>query len=851
MALVTAARRLASTATILFSKHTAYPTKSILSHQNIYHVLSARRFASTQTTCNSEQTTPDSLQNVRNLGIIAHIDAGKTTTTERMLHYAGFTRSIGSVDDGDTVMDYLPAERERGITIQSAAITFGWRSHLLHLIDTPGHVDFTVEVERAMRVLDGAVAIVDAVAGVQAQTKTVWAQAARYNIPRVVFVNKMDRDGANWRKCVEEVNDKLGAKPLVLVVPECPKHWVRLQGKRLETWIDVVSMEKVIFDITADNTGALVKRVQLTMDQYPEAYAVALEMREKLVEELAEIDQQIVDVFFSDGIDGDHAMVPSGEIKAAIRRVTLESLACPVLLGASFQNIGVQPLLDAIVDYLPSPADRPLPLAVAPMAKMATTAVAKKNRSVDADSLVAVQLDAEDKLVAFAFKVVVDKQRGPMVFVRVYSGTLDARMTVVNATRGGIKERATRLLQMYADTAEEIQSIQCGHIGVILGLKQTKTGDTLMHPQHPTLANKGSMKSGGRKQKPVNAGIDSNTAVGLQLHGIEVPPPVFFCAVEADSPQDERPLEEALANLTLEDPSLHVSNDQETGQTLLSGMGELHLEVIRDRVINDLKINARFGTMRVSYREMPGQPSSVDYVYAKEIVGKAAKASMHISILPIEEMKDDLNHMQDGNLIHVDMPEMGLGSMEKSAVVVTVPANTEMFDNIRTAIIDGVQNALFRGSLLGFPVARSHVRITNIGYFGDELSTPAAYRACAGQAVHQALGASCPKLLEPIARATVLCPESHIGAVLSDLNGMRRGRVLSLDDANTDGGMVDSTNLTKVLVAEVPLSTMVGYSSQLRSLTAGCATFTMEVVGFGSMPIQQQHQVIKEARGYY
>ncbi|KAJ1817686.1 Ribosome-releasing factor 2, mitochondrial, partial [Coemansia sp. RSA 2598] len=575
MALVTAARRLAAVANCL-PRQKATILLSVLTSKGICRSTRFRNFTSTRPTASSEQATLDSLRRVRNIGIIAHIDAGKTTTTERMLHYAGFTRSIGDVDDGDTVMDYLPAERERGITIQSAAITFGWRDHQLHLIDTPGHVDFTVEVERAMRVLDGAVTIIDAVAGVQAQTKTVWAQAARYSIPRIAFVNKMDRDGANWRKCIADISDKLGARPLVLMVPECSQHWVRLQGKRLETWLDIVTMEKIVFDISADNTGSTVRRTPLSLDRDPEAYAAAAEAREQLVESLAEIDQQIVDVFLSDAVDGDHLAVPTEEIRRAVRRVTLASSACPVLLGASFQNIGVQPLLDAIIDYLPSPADRPLPLAVTTARANATTAVAKKGALANPGSLVEVRLDAQDRLVAFAFKVIVDQQRGPMVFVRVYSGTLDSRMTLVNGTQGGIKERATRLLQMYADTPEEIESIRCGHIGVVLGLKQTKTGDTLLHPQHPALAKSG--VKGGKKQKQtlVRALADSGPAavpVGLQLHGIEVPPPVFFCAVEADSPQDERPLEEALANLVLEDPSLHVSHDAETGQTLLSGMG--------------------------------------------------------------------------------------------------------------------------------------------------------------------------------------------------------------------------------------------------------------------------------------
>ncbi|KAJ1785152.1 Ribosome-releasing factor 2, mitochondrial, partial [Coemansia sp. RSA 2399] len=540
------------------------------------------------------------LERVRNIGIIAHIDAGKTTTTERMLHYAGFTRTIGNVDSGDTVMDYLPAERERGITIQSAAITFGWRQHQLHLIDTPGHVDFTVEVERAMRVLDGAVAIIDAVAGVQAQTQTVWKQAARYGIPTVVFVNKMDRDGANWTKCVGDVSGKLGARPLVVQIPGL--------SAQLDTWIDVVAMEKIVYDIAHDNTGSTVVRERLTREGHPEQYEAAAVAREQLVEALAEVDAQIVDVFL--GVDGDHLEVPAEELRSAIRRATVASLACPVLLGASYRNIGVQPLLDAIIDYLPSPADRPLPVALVQANGPHAPSMAESQK---------VPLDPHAKLVAFAFKVIADAQRGAMVFVRVYAGTLEARMTLVNGTQGGAKERALRLLQMYADVPEEIGSAPCGHICVLVGLKHTRTGDTLLDAHHPTLT-----KVVGKRK---HAGV---APVGLQLHGIDVPPPVFFCAVEADSPQDERPLADALASLMLEDPSLHVTTDAETGQTLLSGMGELHLEIVRDRLRN-MKVNASFGAMRVSYREMAGAQAAADHTYAREIAGRAGKAAMCVA----------------------------------------------------------------------------------------------------------------------------------------------------------------------------------------------------------------------------
>ncbi|KAJ2674146.1 Ribosome-releasing factor 2, mitochondrial [Coemansia spiralis] len=691
-------------------------------------VLGAAKRPSTlrQTRPLATRVPPDA---VRNLGIIAHIEAGKTTTTERMLHYAGLTRSIGDVDDGDTVMDYLPMERERGITIQSAATTFGWRSHQLHLIDTPGHIDFTVEVERALRVLDGAVVILDAVAGVQAQTLKVWRQAEKNALPRVVFVNKMDREGADWRACVDELSRL--TTPLVLMLP----------GPSLEQWYDVVTMELIVFD-PQDKTGATLRRSKVEPPT-----AELSEARVQLVEALAALDAQIVDVFLS---AGDHLKVPAGELRAAIRRATLTARACPVLLGAAFRNIGVQPLLDAVVDYLPAPGVPPAPLD-------------------------------PRKLVAFAFKVTVDPQRGPMVFVRVYAGTLDARMALVNQ-RTQLRERATKLLQMYGDAVEEIAQIAQGHIGVIVGLKATRTGDTLCEPK-----------------------------VKAQLHGIDVPPPVFVCAVEADAPQDERPLAQALSSLVLEDPSIVVEHNEETGQMLLRGMGELHLEVVQDR-LRRMKVNASFGKVRVAYREMAGRKASVSHTYAREIAGRMHKAAMAITVEPAQD-----------NTVEVELGDAFEGAEQPSEV--------------HRAIVEGIEGAMSRGTLLGFPVARTRVTVTNVEHF-NELSTLPAFRACAAQTLHHTLASADSVLLEPLALTTVECPGACVGPVLGDLS-MRRARIVSIDHGEEAH-----------VVAEVPLGSMLGYSSELRSLTAGAATFSMEVVGFGPVPALQQKRIIQESRGY-
>ncbi|KAJ2142626.1 Ribosome-releasing factor 2, mitochondrial [Coemansia sp. RSA 1935] len=812
-----AATRRHSTASLYSHKHSLVSQSLHRQRQftNTWQLSSKRAFTSSHYAQTAER--------VRNIGIIAHIDAGKTTTTERMLHYAGFTRKLGDVDSGSTVMDYLPAERSRGITIQSAAITFGWRDAQVHLIDTPGHVDFTVEVERAMRVLDGAVAIIDAVAGVQAQTLTVWRQTSAYGIPCIVFVNKMDREGADWQRAVKDVEQRLGTRALVLVEPEIEK---LAQGKyepsELRYWVDAVTMERIEYD-ASDKTGATVRRQLLTPED-GRAYEVAARARERLVETLAELDAEIVDEFLA--VDGDHVRVSTRAVRAAVRRATLSNMACPVVLGAAFRNVGVQPLLDAVIDYLPSPTERPQPKAISGSQKLNESREISDSRKTKSPAS-RNALTNDDKLVAFAFKVTVDAQRGPMVFVRVYSGSLDARMTLVNGTRGGIRERASKLLQMYADSSEEIRTIRAGHIGVVLGLKHTRTGDTLLHPDHTSLDDATVVAGRERSAMHMLTEEDVREPVGLQLHGINVPPPVFMCAVEADSPKDENPLAQALASLLLEDPSLSVSFDAETGQTVLRGMGELHLEIVRDRL--RASVNVTFGTMRVSFREAPSCTGSARFDYDKDIAGRPSRAGLRVEIEP---------HDRNANNVFVEMPDE-LVAVNNPAMV----AFPWLHTSIRRSIWDGVHNALLRGTLLGFAVVRAKVRVSDIVYYGHYPSTPAAYRACAAQAVFQALAQCSPQLLEPLARAVIQCPANHVGAVLSDINGSRMGRVLSLDDS-------DDVRGSKSIVAQVPLSAMIGYSSALRSLTAGSGTFSMHVEDYGPTTKQQRDQILKDSLGY-
>ncbi|KAJ2692309.1 Ribosome-releasing factor 2, mitochondrial [Coemansia sp. RSA 1285] len=644
----------------------------------------------------------------------------------------------------------------------------------------------------------------------------------------------MDREGASWTRCVDDIRTKLGTRPLVLQLPWSLERQSQSRCP-LESWIDVVAMEKIVFDIAHDNTGATVRREPITPGSDAEMHAAAAAAREQLVETLAELDARIVDVFLSAGVDGNHQLVPAEELRQAVRRATVAAAACPVLLGASYRNVGVQPLLDAVVDYLPSPADRPLPAA---------TVAGAEPRKKSGDSAALVSLDPSAKLVAFAFKVIVDPQRGPMVFVRVYSGTLAARATLVNGTRGGVKERALKLLRMYADEPEEIGECTSGHICVVLGLKHTRTGDTLLDARHPTLAAKGAARQQQQQaQRSHGSRETKEAAVGLQLHGIDVPPPVFFCAVEADSPQDERALAEALASVELEDPSLRVSADEETGQTLLSGMGELHLEIVRDRLVRQMRVGASFGAMRVAYREMAGAAASVAHEYAKEVAGKPARAAMRVAVEPAGDGGEADNEIEVAAPAPAELlPAMG-GSADPARVA-------ELRESIRAAVAEGVANALFRGTVLGFPVARTRIRVDGVRFFGADVSTPAAYRACAAQAVALAFGASRPALLEPVARVAVACPEPHVGAVLGDLSGVRRGRVLQLMVPDPSGAAALSS-ADRIVDAEVPLSAMLGYSSVLRSLTAGCGSFTMEVSGFGAVAAQQQQQLVKESQGSY
>ncbi|KAG2176968.1 hypothetical protein INT43_007622 [Umbelopsis isabellina] len=759
----------------------------------------------------------------RNIGIIAHIDAGKTTTTERMLHYAGVTRKIGDVDDGDTVMDYLQAERDRGITINSAAITFGWRGHRINLIDTPGHVDFTIEVERAVRVLDGAVTILDGVAGVEAQTQTVWHQADRYNVPRVAFVNKMDRVGAAFGRTVREIRSKLGARPLVVQIPGPMEE----SSNGMTSVADIVTMELLEWD---NATGATIKRTPLVEGP---TFEEAVRGRTALVESLAELDDTIVELFF-DQAEGDHMQVKASDIKQAIRRVTLQGKAVPVLCGAAFKNIGVQPVMDAVIDYLPSPLDRP-------------SAIAHHNNGKKTD----IALQENGKLVALAFKVTHDPRRGALVYVRVYSGKLNDRSTIFNTTTNS-KERVNRLLQMYAKDVEEIPHITAGNIGVIVGLRDTRTGDTLV-------------------QSNDSASIKSK----LQLGRIDIPSPVFFMAIEPASASEEKPIEEALKKLLREDPSLHVWTDSESGQTLISGMGELHLEIVKDRLLNDFKCKADMGKMRISYRETCQSEAVINHVYDKELLGKRVRAACRIALRPLaddadmEEALDAGWDKEGGSLLQVDVDDMKEYTDDAEVASSSSAISQE---EAQQAVKDGLLSGLSRGALLSFPLTRVQIRADKIQLFGAD-TTPGSIAACVSHAVFDAVKQASPALLEPMMEVHIEVAEDQIGSVVGDLSGTRRGHVIGLESSSPEnqfvqqevnsviyappdsamaGGVHHQEHATqkRVIKAHVPLSSMIGYSSALRSLTAGNGTFSMRIIGYGDMSQDRERTVIKEIKGY-
>ncbi|MBN1269407.1 MAG: elongation factor G [Kiritimatiellae bacterium] len=673
------------------------------------------------------------LPRLRDIGIIAHIDAGKTTVTERMLFYTGRVYKMGEVHEGTATMDWMIQEQERGITITSAATTCFWREHQINIIDTPGHVDFTVEVERSLRVLDGAVGVFCGVAGVQPQSETVWHQAEKYRVPRIAFVNKMDRMGARFDWVVRQMRGRLAAPAVPVQIPLGAE-------ESFEGVIDLIEMKAVMFD--ADQLGAAVHRIPV-----PEAYlARAQAARAELVEALAEKDEQVIEAYLH------HAEVPAAVLKAGIRRLTLANRLVPVLCGAALRNRGIQPLLDAIVDYLPAPTDVPSIQGHHP----------KKDEQVERHP------SDFEPLSALAFKITTDPYVGKLAFVRVYSGVLQKGQNIYNP-RTRKRERLGRILQMHANHREDVDALFTGDIGAIPGLKQVTTGDTLCAENQPVV-----------------------------LERIVFPEPVMAMAVEPKTQADRKDLQGALAALAEEDPTFRIATDPETGQTIIRGMGELHLEVIKDRMFREFNVRAVAGKPMVAYRETVTAQGRGDHVFQREIGGRGQFGHVIIETSP--------------------RPRGAGNEVTFTASVHEVPAE------FRSAVEEGVQDGLVTGVLGNYPLVDVEVCVVGGGFHPVD-STEVAFRSAAVMALRQAVQEAQPVLLEPIMKLEIITPEEFMGEVLGDING-RRGKVREME----------AREAAQIITADVPLAEMFGYATALRSLTKGRASCSMEPCRFDIVP---------------
>ncbi|MCA1981370.1 elongation factor G [Nocardioides nematodiphilus] len=698
------------------------------------------------------------LKSVRNIGIMAHIDAGKTTTTERILFYTGISYKIGEVHEGAATMDWMEQEQERGITITSAATTCWWKNHQINIIDTPGHVDFTVEVERALRVLDGAVAVFDGVAGVEPQSQTVWRQANKYSVPRMCFVNKLDRTGADFYRVVDSIIDRLNATPLVLQIP------IGSEGDFIGVVDLVEGNAKVWRGETAQGEDYVVEEIPADLADK------AAEYREKLVETLAEADDEIMEVYLE---EGDVFDVPT--LKAAIRRATLADKLNPILTGTAFKNKGVQPLLDAIIDYLPSPLDVEAIIGHKPNAEETPENEIKRLPSDD------------QPFAGLAFKIASDPHLGKLIYVRVYSGKLEAGATVVNSVNGK-KERIGKVYQMHANKREEIASVGAGQIVAVMGLKDTKTGHTLSDPQNQVV-----------------------------LESMTFPAPVIEVAIEPKTKSDQEKLGVAIQRLAEEDPTFVVKTDEETGQTIIAGMGELHLEILVDRMKREFKVEATVGKPQVAYRETIRQAViGHSYTHKKQTGGTGQFAKVLINIEP-----------------NID-PETGLGAGYEFVNAVT---GGRVPKEYIPSVDQGAQEAMQFGILAGYPMVDVKVTLDD-GAYHDVDSSELAFKIAGNQAFKEAARMAKPVLLEPMFAVEVTTPESFLGTVIGDINS-RRGQIRAQEDRFGD----------IAVQALVPLSEMFGYVGDLRSKTSGQASYSMEFDSYAEVPTNVADEIIKKARG--
>jgi elongation factor G len=681
----------------------------------------------------------------RNIGIMAHIDAGKTTTTERILYYTGKNYKIGEVHEGAATMDWMVQEQERGITITSAATTCKWRDCWINIIDTPGHVDFTVEVERSLRVLDGAVAVFDAVAGVEPQTETVWRQANKYEVPRICFINKMDRIGADFERSVQMIRDRLDANPAVIQIP------IGSEGG-FQGLVDLVTMQALIWD---EGMGEKWREEEVPDDLAAEA----AEARHQLVDVLSNYDDAITEKYLAD------EAITADDLRRALRRATIASQIVPVLCGSAFKNKGVQPMLDAVVDYLPSPLD------VAPTPGL----------TMKGEEIVRKQDDAEP-FAALAFKIMTDPYVGKLTYIRVYSGTLTKGSAALNSTKDR-KERVGRILQMHANHREDKDAIFTGDIVAVVGMKQTTTGDTLCDPDHPVI-----------------------------LEALEFPEPVIHVAVEPKTKADQDKLGKALYSLSEEDPTFRVRTDDETGQTVISGMGELHLEVLVDRMLREFSVDANVGKPQVAYREtIRKKVEKVECRYIRQTGGRGQYGHVVISLEPTGP---------GGGYEFIDKISGGVIPKEY------IPA-----------VDAGIQEALTNGVLAGYPMVDVRVTLT-YGSYHDVDSSEMAFKIAGSMAVKDAARKASPVLLEPVMAVEVVTPEENMGDVIGDLSS-RRGKVEGMEQRGS----------TQVVRALVPLGDMFGYATDLRSRTQGRATYTMQFSAYYEVPDSIAREIVARARG--
>ncbi len=683
------------------------------------------------------------LEKFRNIGIIAHIDAGKTTTTERILFYTGKTHRLGSVDEGNTVTDWMEQERERGITIVSAAVTAEWKDHLINLIDTPGHIDFTAEVQRSLRVLDGGVVVFDAVMGVEPQSETVWRQADRYAVPRICFINKMDRIGASFERSMESIRTHLGANPIAMQIPIGAES--SFQGI-----VDLLEQKAIIWE---DETGAK----PTTRDIPADLQTKAKEMRERMVEAIAETDEDLTHKY----LEGKEISVP--ELKAALRKAVIAGRAYPVFTGSSLKNRGVQPVLDAVIDYLPSPLD------------IAAT------RGIDpkTDQPVERHADPKEPLSALVFKIVTDPYVGRLAYFRVYSGKVSKSGSVHNPVKR-VRDRVGRLIRMYADRREDIEEVEAGDIGAVLGLKNVSTGDTLCDETHQ-----------------------------IVLENITFPEPVISIAIEPKTGADQDKMAEALHRLSEEDPTFRVKSDQETGQTVIAGMGELHLEILVDRMMREFNVGANVGRPRVAYRETITRPvEKAETRYVKQSGG----------------------HGQYGHVVlEMEPDEPGKGvSFENKIVGGVIPKE------FISAVQKGVMEASESGVVGGYPVTDVKVTLYD-GSYHEVDSSEMAFKMAGSMAFKEGMRLGKAVLMEPIMKVEVIVPEEYLGDIVGQLSA-RRGEIL---------GMEMRPGNAQAISAMMPLSEMFGYATELRSATKGRGAFTMEFDHYSQVSAKLAEELIK------